>query len=257
MTVNLAVGGATAEDDNENLVPGLEFIGTFAGQVSTLQAQIDFAGLGGALGDNPLVSVLLGGNDILQDLTEGSFIGEIGQNAADALTAGVEKVAALGPQFDDFLLVNLPDFGGAPAFAGGFLESLAAAESAAFNERLAQNAQELRNSGLNIIEFDLFGLFEEVRRGSLGIANTTGQCTESFRNFDPFNNCAVGLSGVDLALADNFLFIDGIHPNRIAHGAIADGIRASLVAVPLPGGLPLVLAGVLGLGLISGRRKTG
>jgi len=79
-TVNLAVGGATVENDNENLVPGLEFIGTFAGQVSALETQINFAGLGQALGDNPLVSVLFGGNDILQDMTEGSFIGEVGRS---------------------------------------------------------------------------------------------------------------------------------------------------------------------------------
>lgn len=56
-------------------------------------------------------------------------------------------------------------------------------------------------------------------------------------------------------MADSFLFIDGVHPNRIAQSAFAGEIRAQVAAqVPLTESLPLL---AVGLGLVCLLRRRG
>lgn len=244
---NFAVGGATAEDDNENpiaLIPQLTPISTFAGQVATLGGALA-AGASAVIGDTPLVSVLFGANDIFQDLGEGSFIGEIGQQAALAVENGIRSVGALDARLNNFLLINLPDFAELPAFNGMPTEDIASIESMTFNQQLSLSAQALRDDGFNVIEFDLDAFFV-MAQANLGLDNAA--CRPSF--------AIPGPSCEDLGgNADDFFFADSVHPNRIVHAAAAEAIREQLTPVPLPAGMPLVLTGVALLGLASRRRN--
>ena len=240
---NFALGGATAGDVNTTVYPpGFDPspFATFADQVATLGSIVGTADLG----DNPLVSVLCGANDLFQNLSTSATIGF---DAANAVKSGIEAIAALDDSLDTFLVLNLPDIALTPGFAGGPQESEAALQSAEFNEQLDANVDMLRDAGLNIIEFDLDAFFDEILAdpGAFGILNTDTPCIPSFTGLDLANNCSFELgSGFDLALADDFLFVDPVHPNRVAHQALAVELRAALAPVPLPAGLPLLAAGI-------------
>jgi phospholipase/lecithinase/hemolysin len=258
-SANFAIGGATAENDNETQYPTTEgaVIGTFAGQIGVFDFQRRNTALGSLVGDNPLVSVLFGANDVFQDFLEGSTVGEIGRNAADAVKTGIQAIAGLGSQFDDFVVINLPDLSQTPQFSGTLAAPLVQAEAFAFNQQLALNMQSLRNQGLNIYEVDQAAFLAGVlaNPGSLNITEVAIPCTTSLVTLDPLNNCSITADGVDLSLADSFLFVDPVHPNRVVQKAFADEVRAALTPVPLPAGLPLLLAGVAAFALMWRTRQ--
>ncbi|MEM7268931.1 MAG: SGNH/GDSL hydrolase family protein [Pseudomonadota bacterium] len=256
-TLNLALGGATAELDNETAYPdpgAVAGISTFQAQIGTFAAT---AGLGAPIGDNPLFTVLFGANDLLQDIGESQTIGA---DAATAVTDGILAINALNPtDYTSFAVANLPDLSQTPLFSGTLAAPLAQATSDQFNQTLAANIALLRNAGLEIFEVDLAGFFQSVldNPGDLGIVNTTDACTPSLQIIIIVGNCSFDLqqSAFDLALADQFLFVDPVHPNRVAQEAFAQVVRDSVSAVPVPAGLPLLLAGVAAIGLLRVRSK--
>jgi len=253
-TGNFALGGATAGPVNTTPYPdpaAAAPFATFPAQVASFASRMPSA----FAGDNPLFSVLFGPNDIFQNL----FTPDIGAVAADFVEAGIRSIAALDADFDSFVVMTLPDLSATPRFLGTPLEGLALATTNAFNARLAANVGDLRASGLDIIGFDLFALQNDLlaNAGALGITNTTEGCSASLLAFDP-TSCALtgGFPPVDLALADAFFYVDGLHPNRIVHREAAAGFRAAVAAavVPLPAGLPLLLAGLGAMGALRLRR---
>ena len=258
-TANFAIGGATAEIDNEIVYPTAEAtaIGTFAGQVAALDLAKTLSPLGAAIGSNPLVSVLFGANDIFQDLGEGAIIGDIGRGAANAVKAGIESIAALGSEFDDFVVINLPDLTLTPRFSGSPAGPLAQAETVAFNAQLATNIDMLRGDGLTIFEVDQDAFLRNIISNptDFGFANVTEACTADITVLS-FDNCSYTGTGVDfdLSLADSFLFADSVHPTGPAHAAFANEVRAALTPVPLPAGLPLLVIGMMAFGVLRQRR---
>ena len=263
LSVNLALGGATAGPDNQTVYPdpGAVLFESFPNQIATLQnIQLIQPNI---LGDNPLVSVLFGANDIFQNLLGGSPLGEVGRAAADAVAAGVVALSVLDPIFDDFVVINLPDLSLTPAFAGSPVEFLAQQETLAFNDQLAVNIGLLRAQGLNIIDVDQDAFLRGVlaNPGPLGITNTTDACTASLTVFST-DNCSFTGEGFDISLADSFVFADSVHPTGPVHAAFADTFRAAVAAsdmsaVPLPAGLPLLVFAVAALGGVAARRRRG
>lgn len=267
-SLNFAIGGATATPDNEEALPP-EF-GTFGGQVANFASFISVPPLRATLGDRPLFSVLFGANDILQNIGfPGDFdiVPGIGALAADAIAENIRAIRALDASFTDFAVMNLPDLSQTPlflnpAFGAGVLAPLAAAETAGFNMQLASNIDDLRSDGLNIIEFDLQALFGDlIADAQLAGIDTLNPCTFERFNQDPANTCVFSPGSpdnIDLALADNFFFVDQIHPNRVVHATFADEFRNAFApaAVPLPAGLPLMLVGLGAFALVR-RRATG
>lgn len=274
---NLALGGATAGDVNANqasFVGPAEALfnafGTLNRQIDTLEAQVSIPGVSAALGSTPLISVFFGANDLLQNLGSALAGVEVGRNTANLVGDGVRRIAGLNPNFDTFLLLNLPNLANTPLFSSpanpeSAFAPLAFAETNAFNEELGVVAQQLRNEGLTVIEFDVDAVFQQILSGAvdLGISDLTGQCIADFTVFDASDsNCSfvefdptTGLPVFDLALADDLLFVDSIHPNRVAQSALADfATDRVLAAVPLPAGLPLLLAG-LGMLVVVRRRQ--
>lgn len=253
-TFNFAIGGATAEDDNENTYPpAAQAFATFNTQIATFNALS--AGLN--VGSNPLISILFGGNDMLQDLGESLTVGA---DAADAVKAGIESIAALNPNYTTFVVGNIGDLGATPLFTGigGATQALATATSAEFDAQLAMNNQMLRDAGLTIIDLDLRTQAEQIQANpsALGITNLTGSCAESFSSFDPLNNCAfdpVSMT-VDLSAADSFFFADNVHPSGVVQERSAELFRQSVAAVPLPAAVWFLLGGIGLLGAL--RRRT-
>lgn len=270
--VNLALGGATAGDTNLN-DPLYQFVdsvtprdpsnpddinlfelGTFSRQITSFVN----AGFDAAVGDNPLVGLLFGGNDFLQASSSGFNPFAV---AADVVN-GVRQIVEIDGKFDDFVILNLPDLSATPLNA-----SLGAAEKAniraaveAFNLGLvgglaALEAELELTPGVDM-NFQIVDLFS-INDALLASADTLGlrldsPCTTSISDPNaPFNQCPTVES------ADDFFFVDAVHPNRIVHAQIADNvlplIESRLSPVPLPAGLPLLLAGLGAFALVRRR----
>lgn len=267
---NFALGGATARDENENpLPPGF---GSFSQQVSTFSSILTDPGIAGAVGDRPLISVLFGGNDVLQNVgLPGDFdvVPDIGAQAAQAVETNIRAIKGIDDTFNDFVVINLPDvsqtplftnprFGieGNPLFGDNIPATLAAVASTEFNAQLALSIDALRDEGFNIIEFDL-NAFNQVQLAEAVLEgiNIVEPCTFNL-SLDDGTSCADTVGGVDLSLADDFFFIDGVHPNRVAQAGTAAEFRSVVAAavVPLPAGLPLLLTGIAFFGFLRMRR---
>lgn len=263
-TGNLAQGGAvTGSDIADPAGPLATFggqIATFAGALATgtgLPTQVlptpEFAPAPPSPGDNPLVSVFFGANDFFQG-------GDMGA-AADSVAAGIRAIRDLGANFDDFLVLSLPDIGQTPAFAGSGAAAATAA-SHAFNARLAGNVAGLRAEGLTVIEVDTQSAFQEIlddiatETFEFGILDATTPCTQDIgAPLDPEvsnpGNCVA--NGID---PDTLLFADAVHPNRVAHRLLAEeaiaAVENRIAAVPLPAALPMLVLALGGLGGVGG-----
>ncbi|WP_299964965.1 SGNH/GDSL hydrolase family protein [uncultured Roseobacter sp.] len=252
---NFAFGGATAGDLNDNdLVtpPALSVpFGTFGRQVNTFLT----SGAAVVAGDTPLVSVLFGANDFLQNASEADF------NPVAVARKVVENIKEISKiaNFDNFLVFNLPDFSLIPASSG-----LSDVERAAlrggtqlFNATLAAELAALRAVDDPSLKFEIFDLFGEFNRllaqaGDLNL-RLDGICTPRIVDPTDFNICPTA------EVADAFFFVDGVHPNRIVHAEIAETVIAGLdglpTPVPLPAALPFLLMGLGGFGLVAARRS--
>lgn len=267
---NYALGGATAQGGDATT----QSLSNFQGQRNALganalgipiplSAPLDAGRVLelGRPGDNPLTSVWFGANDLLgQNALPNRE--DLARNAANAVTQGAfELFVTTGGLFDDFLIANLPDIGLTPlyqldAFSGARLGTAAeiTAATLAFNDQLKTNIVGLRSLGLNVVELDVFSLFNAALSDPIGPSgafpffDVTNPCTASFGLQGPNCEILVGEAGVN-----GFLFADSIHPTAGVHGIIAAEARAALVApVPLPAGLPLML---LGLGTFAALRR--
>ncbi len=238
---NFALGGATASDTNLN--PDLPAsLNTFFGQIGTFAGAV--TGSLTSPGDNPLVSVLFGGNDFFQgqDMTA----------AADSVANGIRAIGSIASDtFDDFLVLSLPDISGSPRFAG---DPIAKAASDAFNAQLALNIIDLRSEGFNIITFDTDSVTQEIladfANGSplYGVTNVTTPCTLSMAVDGP--NCVA--DGFD---PDTYLYSDAVHPNGVSQRLLGERVIATVEAVPVPAAMPLMLTAALGFGAAAWRRR--
>lgn len=265
---NLAVGGATA-NDTATATP----LSTFNGQIDAFLGAV-FTGTGllqkfGAPpvfsdtaptpGDNPLVAVWFGGNDLFASFAEADIIA-----AAKSVTDGITRLATspLG-QFDDFLVANLPDLGTTPAYSsllalsGATLAEVAVASgeasaaTALFNLELKSNLQMIEEDlGVRIIDYDANAFTQDViaNPGDYPFASLTQPCTVRL-------NAAENPFVCEPDQADALFFTDGVHPNRVAHELTADNIRVLVAAVPLPATIWLALFAVGGLAAMRRRRK--
>ncbi|WP_299850756.1 SGNH/GDSL hydrolase family protein [uncultured Roseovarius sp.] len=267
-TGNLALGGATAGD--VNLRPSGP-LSTFKGQVAVFAnslrtglglptrvlPSVEVKSTGPQPGANPLLSVWFGANDIFQGFNPIS--------AADAVADGIRLLNSIDKNvFDDFLVVALPDLGKTPAFAGADSAGATFASNL-FNAQLARHLRALRIEGLNIVGFDpgtvVQQILDSIDAGTFnfGILDAENPCTLSVGAFlDP--NVTNPGSCLDLGIdPDRLLFVDGVHPNAVAHKLFAEevgrSIDANIAAVPVPATLPLMLVVLAGFGMIARRRS--
>jgi phospholipase/lecithinase/hemolysin len=269
---NMALGGATAGPENAN-ADGLAVLDVFTSrdpadlddipflELRNLSSQIGAfatAGFDALVGDNPLVTIFIGGNDFIQDPDPTTVAGTV----INGIAAGILQISALGTQFNSFMIANLPDLSIQPMLfsAPDAVKDAIRAQSISFNALLAASLADLSlATGLEIETFDLFSAtdaaYAEARAAGLILDDTCVASLNPLR-VDLGNNCLVpGTSA-------NYLFMDNVHPGDFAHSRwgdaavaqVADRLTTVPVPVPLPAGLPMMLAGLVGFALLRMRR---
>lgn len=270
---NMALGGATAGPDNTN-DPGYLAVDAVTVrdpndpndipliELRNLTSQIsafDAAGFDDAVGDSPLVAIHIGANDFLQNTpTNEAEAAALFTSTITHISAGILEIAALGPEFDSFVIATQLDGALLPSNQGlSDLERAALTGlSQSYNTALAASMAQLSAATmLNIELFDFGGVFSDiVAEADAAGLNTTGACTDdiSAASFNPANQCLVPGSSSD------FLFVDAVHPGGFAHERLGAAAIAQfedrIAPVPLPAGMPLLLVGLGAFAVI--RRQT-
>lgn len=274
-------------------VAALTALSTFKNQAASFAATV------GNAGSNPLISVLFGANDFFQQLGTPEFnpirtvsevidgiraVAATGAQFDDFLVSNLPDISRT-PAFNAELVVAQARLAALKLDPAADPAEIAAAEAAVaalngvaaaiqgasllFNAELEAGLQKLEtDDGLTIMRVDQFSFFNDLidRADSLGIVDTIFPCTTSLRVLQIEGNCSfVGLNGdgqpiFDPTRADQVLFADGVHPNRIAQSEFAEFALSRIesqipAAVPLPAGLPLMLAGLGAFGVIARRRR--
>ena len=236
---NYAIAGAKALDDDGNeATPDINL----PTQVNAF-LQIN----GGVAPSEALYIVLIGGNDIREArrIRTGGLLADTKEQRKAAREAAKEyikaavaseeaqisKLVAAGAH--NILVVNAPDIGAIPETDLVELQALAMADSnrelkrldrleaitsklsSKYNQKLSRVVGRLeRNTGANIMSYDLFGFLTEQINASedLGYTNTEDACIYIFSQGGAINpECA------DFPIATGFLFWDEIHPTTTAH----------------------------------------
>ncbi len=149
-----------------------------------------------------------------------------------------------------FLIPNLPPLGRTPT--GALLDAdQYDFLSEQFNVLLSTELATLRDSlGVTVYEFDVYDQFEQMLAdpAAYGLTNVTQPSL--VLNEDPSSEL-FGYPTYPYTLQydpDESLFFDGVHPTALGHELLA---RAAARAVPEPGALALMLAGIGLLTLLS------
>jgi phospholipase/lecithinase/hemolysin len=234
---DFAVGGAVTGPTGENgAVTGLDGL---TAQLQTFQYDV-------ATPDpNALVTLSIGGNDVLNVLEDANFATLYGAGttlATVAATAAGQDIAqsvsievgflgslvALG--LNHVVVMNVPDIGATPEAT-----SLGAATSAAgtvlaeyYNSLLSTDIANLNTGGANIVIDNAFSLIDSAISdpASYGLQNVTipvysGPAT-SFTSAD--------LVSTDPTVQNTYLFFDKLHPTETGEAALASLAQMALTA---------------------------
>ena len=263
---NFAVGKARSSGGSW-LIPDL------GGQIEKL---VDYT-TRGERGSNPLVSIWIGANNVIDALTDGDDAVETAISAAKRVASGMRKLAKEAG-VRDFVVFNLPNLGKTPQYRLFETDrrSQAIEAAKAYNKRLAKGIGSLESDGLNVIDVDVWTLLSDAvsRRVDYGFTSVKFPCvfpSESAADeYDQPRRCSS-------SKAEGRLFIDGLHVNALAHEIIGDFVESRIeadilarrmlaaasaesgaaepVPTPLPPSAALLLGGAAGLFVASATRR--
>lgn len=270
-TENYAFGGARVTEDSD--APDLPL------QLQLFAADLDpnipdpLFGTP-VLGDRPLLSVWFGANDIrsiYQDYE--AAIGSVGglaqaaQEAALAQAADVARAAAAqtgaiygstlelmaqDPRLSDLLSFTTADAGLTPEYASANFELLTEL-SLLFNAELDASLSRIETLGVNVYSVDVFAIQQQVFAdpSRFGVEEVREPCL----TLEPG-----GLA--QCSDPETYLYWDEVgHLSGAAHAILAEIVTDTVLSaqpapVPLPAGLPLMLAGLGGLATLRCRKPT-
>jgi phospholipase/lecithinase/hemolysin len=209
---NYAVGAARAYNDGRNF--------NLPNQVSAFLQDFDGVAPPGAL-----IAIEMGGNDIRDALvafSQGQDGGAILQAAVASIAQQVARLYAAGAT--NFLIWSSPDAGSTPAIltldstvpgVAAFARQLSQIFNAALSGALVPLAA---LPGIHIARLDAFALLTAIvaNPSAFGLTNVTTACITP------------GVPPFTCQNADEFLFWDGIHPTKAAHGIVAQEAAAVL-----------------------------
>jgi phospholipase/lecithinase/hemolysin len=190
----------------------------------------------GSFRSDQVVLVWAGANDLFTQL---AIVGGGGsaaaaqvavQTAAVELAAQVGRIASHGARY--IVVLNLPDLGKTPAFAGTAGAAGATGFTQLFNGTLAAQVAALNNSG--IVMVDVYTTLNAViaAPAQYGFSNVTQTaCVNAPNNSSLFCSSATLASA---AAPNTYLFADSVHPTTAGHKLIA-----STVVTAVAGKIPL------------------
>ena len=208
-SVNLAIGGATTNDD---AIPTIEFLGFRLNLIPSVEDQIgDFLAAGGRFGTRDLVTILAGANDIFN----ANLAIPAAEQAAAAQTRNVGALVAAGAP--TIVVANLPNLGITPRFNGDLGTSQqGTAATNTFNNQFDAGVEQLAtaNPQANLVQADLRGALDVIiaKPEAFGFTNVTDACLGNAACVNP----------------NAFLFFDEVHPSAAGHALLAQFIDTLL-----------------------------
>jgi phospholipase/lecithinase/hemolysin len=174
-----------------------------------------------------------GSTDMLgADLSNLNGAMQTAQSVATEIENNINDLYSIGAR--RLIVLNIPALGRVPLSAARLtsqermdLNDVCDFLNIALSESLDSARQ--NNPGLQILEFDAYGLFEEAVAdpGEFGLTNVT----DAAAPFDPFDLFFAGLATDPPPKGTNvneYLFYDGLHPTAVAHLLVGDQVSDAL-----------------------------
>ncbi|MGE3420311.1 MAG: SGNH/GDSL hydrolase family protein [Bradyrhizobium sp.] len=258
---NWAVGGAQIGHGNSGDSGG----GFFYGFPTGMSAQKDYhiagianvettfglpaGSLAATVFPGALFVVHAAGNDYFRWTTQ-SDPAELAAVVADSVTAFGALLTDLhnGSGAQSFLVPNMPGYAEVDDILFGTVTSFRQFAEA-FNAALAPQLETLRNDlGVNIIEVDFFGLFDDIvaNPGAFGLTDVGIPCVDFGAGLSVNSVCSN---------PGTTLMWDSVHPTSATHALLAGAAFEALQPVPLPGAVWLAGSAMLALAGIGRRRR--
>ena len=183
--------------------------------------------------ENALYTYWAGANDIFNYLgaAQGGLItgAQAGQFTGASAAAAITQIGALQAAGANYIVVlNLPNIGATPAFAGTPGAASVTGLITIYNQTLNAGLANLQDG---IIPINAYGLVNEVMANysAFGFTNITGTACNLALTGGSSLFCTPG-AYVTPDANETYMFADGVHPTGATHAILAQAVQAEIAA---------------------------